>query len=502
MTTAKRKAVNDRPWKKKRQRTESAAAVDVLVRRVETGRPAAQVAAARTLRHCLRTRGGALLGALNKEHAFFMSIARAYIRAQDATAQRALIALLDAFLAVGLKPRSLQGLARSFAPRRRARLYRVLRMVVQRGVNVDSVGLVTGHTLLAHMMARPDIGPDDLRTLLELGARLDESAMLFYVQGHATLSADILNVARRTQFRFKKNVWRHQFDDSTRRVLLRHRLNPIGDEWATDYARITRDIRARPLNYWQYKHDGTHRNAKFDNVLSNARRAHFRGRDSRLAGYPVFKRVTSRYTKHLNTAMARYFKYKTLRAPEQPSSVNDGVRGHDPTRSIATLWRGMTVPAEFLQRMRHDGVLLDPSYMAFTHRESTALAYASQTSTTCSKKVVLEVNVNDIPRGTPWVWLSSLRGYGWTKPTEDWIYREGEVLLPPGAIEFKSWTERNGIAWVKARYAPNEFAVELPPNEPHPRYRPKPFAGPLLRRSVPTSPPRVVQDMYRHLFNG
>ena len=487
--------LNTRPVKKPRISAERRLN---LLHTVETGASTNIVAAARTLRQSMCSRD--LTGReLAFERSAFRTIANAYVKARDAATARALLGLLEAYLSiVKVALFGVQGLMASFPPHHRARFYRVLRMVVDRGISVDAVGLLgAGAPLFTYMMSHPDVRADDVKTMVGLGARLDDRAMRAYLDAHAMLAPDILKVARDAKYRFGKTMWK-RLDESTRRVLLRYNLNPVGERWATENERVAHNIHTNPMNYWQYHQDGA---TKYDAFLSNARRAHF-SKNTRLEGYPFVQTpAQSTHTRRLDAAMARYFKHKALRVPAQPSAVDNVFRGPDPARSVRTLWRGMSVTPAFCTRLRHAGMLLDPSYMAFTHNKKIALHYATDTNTSFSVKLVLEIQVDEIPRGTPWVWFGCVRAYGWTTPTNT-RYNEAEVLLPPGSLKFGRWITRDGVTYVKSRYTPNDFAVQLPPNAVHPKYRPKPFAGPLMKRSPsPSSPPVNVEHMYLHLFN-
>jgi len=202
------------------------------------------------------------------------------------------------------------------------------------------------------------------------------------------------------------------------------------------------------------------------------------------------------YVWAVNASLARLFKHKALRAPQQPTA-----RGSDPRSHVRTLYRGTFLPADKFPKAT-GGHLEDASYMSFSTKFEVAKRFGGD--------LLIVLDVNDVEKGTPWVWfqddMAPNRPHNRVQSkTAEWA-NESEVVLPPGTLTFLPgtlrWDDSLKKHVVHAKFAPNRFAVRLHPEKAHPRYRPKPFAGPFVRRAAIPDPPEYVQTMYRELFNA
>jgi hypothetical protein len=131
--------------------------------------------------------------------------------------------------------------------------------------------------------------------------------------------------------------------------------------------------------------------------------------------------------------MVQIMRDTRLRAPHKPLGCDN----------IMTLYRGMNI--EGLKRFLADkkGFLDDKSFASFSHDFNAAARFAgSKNTSSASPKlpVILQLELSDVPAGTPWLWFGGTCGRNWTPRNKNRTMPgnanlgqlEKEVVLPPG----------------------------------------------------------------------
>lgn len=393
---------------------------------------------------------------------------------------------------------------------RSARLFQVVRVMLKHGADINEVHKDWLYeTTLLHTIMRGSTmhniktDPDDVIALLRLGSAFDRPVMAMvtrgaspvkqtpfeiYVTSHVTMDPRILRLARRRGIKLTSPGLSSRISSSAWHTLQSYKLVNKNLWNASKTAKTS--LRKNPVGLLQNEKSNGMNHTVQKNVAFMRRRLVGGQQPPPLGG--LYREYMNGYSQRVNAAVARYFIHKALRAPQQPSA-----RGSNPQTRIQKLYRAMHIPS---RDVKH-GYTKDAAFMSFTTSRDVALDHHSVSSTSA----VVTVNVSSIPPGTPWVWYkpdthaNNPHDY---VPSSTKFAQEQEVLLPPGTLTFQTVSRRQGIYYIQAAYAPNEFAVRAPPVRPHPSYRPKPFAGPLVRRSIPSNVPIYVQNMYRTLFNA
>lgn len=111
-------------------------------------------------------------------------------------------------------------------------------------------------------------------------------------------------------------------------------------------------------------------------------------------------------------ALRRHMKLFAPRAPTQP-----------PFHAITHLFRGVCLETI-------GSKMVSNRYVSFTSKILVADRFRCDGHTNNGKDLLIRLNVNDIPPGTPWIWFSSANA----PRSVSSAYNEGEVLLPPGTL--------------------------------------------------------------------
>jgi hypothetical protein len=117
-------------------------------------------------------------------------------------------------------------------------------------------------------------------------------------------------------------------------------------------------------------------------------------------------------------ALRRYMRLFAPRAPMQPH-----------VHAITHLFRGVCLETI-------GSKMVSNRYLSFTPKSLVADRFRCDGQNTNNiydgKDLLIRLNVNDIPPGTPWIWFSSANAPRTSSVSS--AYDEGEVLLPPGTL--------------------------------------------------------------------
>jgi hypothetical protein len=126
------------------------------------------------------------------------------------------------------------------------------------------------------------------------------------------------------------------------------------------------------------------------------------------------------------TSMNALLRLHTYGAPAMPPGVH-----------VSTLYRGVFLPAGVYARLTDEGDYTEKGFAAFTFSREEAVSYArtgrDERGFDGGKMVVFELDVRDIPRGTPWIWF-------WPKKSRtNRVVHMGndvhQVVMPPSTLE-------------------------------------------------------------------
>lgn len=144
-----------------------------------------------------------------------------------------------------------------------------------------------------------------------------------------------------------------------------------------------------------------------------------------------------------------------LRAPHMPPKVRNMQTGS----SVLNLYRGVRLTNEDVNSLLQKGEIRDKGFVAFSRNKQVAMAFADE-ARCCGNKIVFKLNVQDVPRGTPWIWYAGpaetyrpsrrvvdknnftgikeyFGAYKTKKYHTNWVRGiplNSEVLLPPGTL--------------------------------------------------------------------
>lgn len=136
-------------------------------------------------------------------------------------------------------------------------------------------------------------------------------------------------------------------------------------------------------------------------------------------------------SKRVNTHLAQYFRDTHIRAPYRPKMLgyNADNRWLRKAKPLMYLYRGLHGP--LANKFVFKGKIVDKGYMAFSRDLDVASDFAEKNNF----GIVLELAIDSIPPGTPWLWynykLQAKKGSNAHKSHA----MEDEVLLPPGTLE-------------------------------------------------------------------
>jgi surface protein len=177
--------------------------------------------------------------------------------------------------------------------------------------------------------------------------------------------------------------------------------------------------------------------------------------------------------KKINRHLSQYFRDTTVRAPYRPKTLTIQ------SEREKYLYRG--IHGSLADAFIRDGKIHDNGYIAFSRRPDIASSFIGN----AQEGIILRLNINSIPRGTPWLWYdSNVHGKG-TNSYRSSI-QEYEVLLPPGTLEKIKYTNIDGNEGVDVKYIPDVNATSIDGKRLHRRQS-------ILRKSSPRNTPRQPQ---------
>lgn len=137
--------------------------------------------------------------------------------------------------------------------------------------------------------------------------------------------------------------------------------------------------------------------------------------------------------KRVNRYVSQAFRNSGVRAPVIPRefTVQPNKNLVQTNKRPKYLYRG--VHGHQAEKYVKDGKFRDRGYIAFSRRQGVASSFASGGR----PSIVMRLNLDSVPRGTPWIWFKTSSIKKGLRNAHVSNIDEGEVLLPPGTLRMR-----------------------------------------------------------------
>jgi surface protein len=207
--------------------------------------------------------------------------------------------------------------------------------------------------------------------------------------------------------------------------------------------------------------------------------------------------------KKIDRHLAQYFRNTPIRAPYIPKalSIRSLWEKNRMQKRVKYLYRGIHGP--LAETFIRDGKLHDKGYIAFSRRREIANKFAGGNKQTGSNNsnnsnntsdreypgyIMLRLDINSIPRGTPWLWYDiKIHGKGTNAHRSN--AHEYEVLLPPGTLAKINSNRTPGYECFIVKYTPDLHATSIDGKRLH-----------RVRSALRTNAPRNTRQARKNVF--